>query len=217
MTALIPGAVLTVKDKDGNVVDTWTSEKGVKHPISGLKVGETYTLTEELAPDGYVRAETITFTVLNDFQIQTVVMKDKYTKVKISKQDITTKEEIPGAVLIIKDSKGKEIEKWTSTDKPHYIKRLPVGKYTLTEITAPDGYKKTETVKFKVKETGKVQKVVMYDEPIPKPTGGGSTPGVSTPKTGDTFPVQAAAAVAVVVVVLVALGVFLVVRGKKRK
>ena len=66
----------------------------------------------------------------NDGSIKTVIMynapKD-LTVVKISKQDITTKEELPGATLIIKDSKGKEIDKWVSGDEPHVIKGLKEG------------------------------------------------------------------------------------------
>ena len=50
------------------------------------------------------------------------------------------------------------------------IDRLPAGEYTLVEITAPSGYYKTEAVKFTVKETGEIQKVVMKDAPIPTPS-----------------------------------------------
>ena len=35
-----------------------------------------------------------------------------------------------------------------------HIEKLPVGEYTLREVTAPDGYEVAEDVKFKVEETG---------------------------------------------------------------
>lgn len=70
----------------------------------------------------------------------TVIMQDDITKVQISKKDLTTNEELPGAELIITDEKGSEIDRWISTDAPHYMEKLPAGKYTLTEVTAPDGY-----------------------------------------------------------------------------
>ena len=57
----LSGATLTVLDKDGNVVDTWKSVKGEQHLIERLTVGETYTLREEMAPYGYLKAEEITF------------------------------------------------------------------------------------------------------------------------------------------------------------
>ena len=72
----LEGAKLTVLDKDGNVVDSWTSVKGEEHLIERLTVGETYTLREELAPYGYLKAEEITFTVEDTAQIQKVEMKD---------------------------------------------------------------------------------------------------------------------------------------------
>ncbi len=56
----LSGATLTVLDKDGNVVDTWKSVKGEQHLIERLTVGETYTLREEMAPYGYLKAEEIT-------------------------------------------------------------------------------------------------------------------------------------------------------------
>ena len=115
-------------------------------------------------------------------------MKDDYTKVQISKQDITNSKELPGAKLTILDKDGKEVESWVSEDKPHYIERLPVGEYTLREVTAPDGYEVAEDVKFKVEATGEIQHVVMKDSPVKKtdkPITHTKPIIHNTPKTGD--------------------------------
>ena len=109
-------------------------------------------------------------------------MKDDYTKVEISKQDITNSKEIPGAKLTIFDKDGKEVESWVSEDKPHYIEKLPVGEYTLREVTAPDGYEVAEDVKFTVAETGEIQTVVMKDAPKKQPE---TTPTTEKPTTPD--------------------------------
>lgn len=61
--AELTGATLTVLDKDGNVVDTWTSDAKEAHVIKRLVVGEIYTLREEFAPYGYLNATDIQFTV----------------------------------------------------------------------------------------------------------------------------------------------------------
>ena len=72
----LEGARLTVLDAEGNEVDRWTSVKGEEHSIQRLTVGGVYTLREELAPYGYLRAEEITFTVEDTDQVQKVEMKD---------------------------------------------------------------------------------------------------------------------------------------------
>ena len=179
----LPGAKLKVTDSEGKVVDEWTSGKE-PHRIEKLVVGKEYVLTETLPADGYVIAESITFTVEDTAEVQKIEMKDDVTKVEISKTDISGKE-LPGAKLTILDKDGKVVESWTSTDKPHYIEKLPVGKYTLREESAPEGYLVAEDVKFEVKDTGEIQKVVMKDEVKPEETPETSQPSNGTPKTGD--------------------------------
>ena len=97
-------------------------------------------------------------------------MRDDTIKVEISKKDLTTMEELPGAELTLTDKDGKEIDRWVSSDKPHYIEKLPAGEYTLTEITAPDGYDIAESIRFTVLPTGEVQTVVMKDARTPERT-----------------------------------------------
>lgn len=46
---------------------------------------------------------------------------------------------VPGACLEIKDASGKVVAKWVSGTDPYKVTLAP-GKYTLTEIIAPDGY-----------------------------------------------------------------------------
>ena len=158
----LPGASLKVTDEDGNTVDEWVSKEEA-HIIKGLIVGKKYKMTETKPADGYVTAESIEFTVENTKEVQKHQMLDDVTKVEISKKDIADSSEVPGAKLIILDKDGKKVESWTSTDKPHMVEKLPVGKYTLREEQAPDGYLIAEDVKFTVKDTGKIQKVKMKD------------------------------------------------------
>lgn len=161
------GAKLTIFDQDGKEVESWVTEEK-PHYIEKLPVGD-YTLREVTAPDGYLKAEDVKFSVKDTGEIQKVAMKDDYTKVEISKQDITNSKEIPGAKLTIFDKDGKEVESWVSEEKPHYIEKLPVGEYTLREVTAPDGYEVAEDVMFTVAETGEIQTVVMKDAPKKQP------------------------------------------------
>ena len=182
----LEGAKLQVTDESGKVVDSWTSGKEA-HIIKELVVGQKYTLTETKPADGFVTAESITFTVKDNAETQKIEMKDDVTKVEISKTDISGKE-LPGAKLTILDKDGKTVESWTSEEKPHYIEMLPIGEYTLREESAPEGYLIAEDVKFTVEDTGEIQKVVMKDEVKPEETSTPETPSTQvtdTPKTGD--------------------------------
>ena len=159
----IAGAKLQLKKADGTVLSTWATKKDKSRVFKGLPKGK-YILHEAKAPAGYVKATDIEFEVKETEEVQKLTMHDDHTKVKISKQDITTGKELPGAELEIMDEHGNTYDKWISTDKPHLIERMPVGKYTLKEKIHPDGYLFASEIQFEVKETGEVQKVVMKDD-----------------------------------------------------
>ena len=190
----VEGAKLTVTDENGEVVDEWVSGKE-PHIIKELVVGQTYTMTEVLPAPGYVTAESIQFTVEDTAEVQKIEMKDDVTKVEISKTDIAGKE-LPGAKLTILDENGEVVESWTSTEEPHYIEMLSIGKYTLHEESAPEGYLIAEDVEFEVKDTGEIQKVVMKDEAEPEetpetPETPQNTSAIDAPKTGDNTSIMA--------------------------
>jgi uncharacterized surface anchored protein len=187
----LKGAKMQIIDSEGNIVDEWTSD-GTNHVVSKLGAGE-YVLKEIAAPDGYIIATDIKFSVdiygnvtvenvdstaVSDNGYPLIVMVDDTTKVRISKRDITTGEELPGATLQIIDEDGNVVEEWVSTDEAHFIEgKLIAGKeYTLRETIAPDGYEIANEIKFTVNADGSVTEVVMYDELTPKTT---------TPYTGD--------------------------------
>ena len=156
----VEGAQMTVTDKDGNVVDQWTSTTE-PHYISNIKVGETYTLNEVVAPEGYVKATSVEFTVTEDDVDQSLTMVDK--RVEVSKVDCGG-EEVFGAVLTIKDENGTVVDTWTSGNETHYVTGLEAGKtYTLTEDTTPAGYVTATEITFTVTDDGIDQKVTMVD------------------------------------------------------
>lgn len=183
------GAEMVLENADGEIVDKWTSDD-TNHVVSKLGAGE-YVLKEIAAPDGYVIATDIKFsidvygnvtvenvdsTAVSDNGYPLIVMVDDTTKVRISKRDITTGEELPGATLQIIDENGNVVEEWVSADEAHFIEgKLIAGKeYTLRETIAPDGYEIANEIRFTVNEDGSVTEVVMYDE---------HTPDLETPPT----------------------------------
>ncbi len=96
---------------------------------------------------------------------RTIVMDDERTKVYISKADITTDKEVVGATIVIKNSEGEVVDEWVSDGEDHYIERLPIGDYTLTETQAPnaDGYVVTADIKFTIEDDGHINYVYMPD------------------------------------------------------
>lgn len=157
------GAKLTVIDENNEVVDSWTSTEKT-HKIEGLIVGKTYILREEIAPDGYVKASEIKFTIKNTNEIQKVTMIDKI--VEMTKEDIGGKE-VEGAELKVVDKDGKIVDSWISTNEAHRIKGLIEGEsYTLYEDYAPDGYVISNEVTFTVTTEKETQKLVMIDKTV---------------------------------------------------
>lgn len=163
----LEGATIIVTNtKTKNIIDKWVSGKE-PHRIQGLIEGETYVMHEEIAIDGYVKATDIEFTVSKDKETQKIEMIDKV--VLVSKTDLVTGEELPGAELEVTDKEGNVIDKWTSTNEPHHVTGLEEGKeYTLTEKTCPYGYEVAESINFVVTTDKETQLVEMKDMPILK-------------------------------------------------
>lgn len=99
----LDGASLLVLNKKGEVVDSWTSVKDKPHVIKGLKVGETYTLREQIAPYGYLRTTDITFQISDTAEVQKVRMEDD---VPIARLLVNKKGEFLDDVTLLDNAKG---------------------------------------------------------------------------------------------------------------
>lgn len=170
-----------VTDTKGNAKTTFATNESflVKVPVSNVKkisnefevnvsakgtINKAYSYTSTRSNVQNTGALYPENSNVND---STTVKLNVVTVVEISKVDVTTGEELAGAHLELKDEKGNLIEAWVSTNESHVIEGLAPGKYTLTEVIAPDGYELSkETVTFVVKEDGTVDgKVIMYNTP----------------------------------------------------
>ena len=165
------GAEMSVTEKDSDeVLDSWTSD-GTKHNIKNLEEGKTYVLHEVVAPEGYVKATDIEFTVTGADEKgvkvdQTVDMTDK--RVSIDKTD-GNGNEVEGAKITITDENGEVVEQWTSTNEKHYVNNLEEGKtYTWHEDYSEEifGYYYAEDYTFTVSADGIDQELEMVDKPI---------------------------------------------------
>ena len=157
--------------KDGKKFTERTTDAKGEFDVKHLTTG-SYRMVETEAPAGYIENPNVfAFTVDSDGMTEgvteyTIDVTDDYTKLHVSKRDITNEAEIEGAKLTLKDSDGKVIDSWTSTTEDHVIDALAPGKYTLTEERTPTTYDQAESIEFEVKKTGDIQTVTMYDSPI---------------------------------------------------
>ena len=169
-------AVDTAEFTADNAYMTAVSDENGHFEFDKIPYGE-YIVREIEAPTGYILSdESYPVTISEDGEVIEIKAVNKSTKVRISKQDITTGEELPGATLQIIDEDGNVATEWVSTDEAHFIEgKLIAGKeYTLRETIAPDGYEIASEIKFTVNTDGSVTEVVMYDE---------HTPDLETPPT----------------------------------
>ena len=95
--------------------------------------------------------------------ITLTVESSKVTVVKIDKK---TNKTLAGAKLVVKDAAGNTVTSWTSTTNGHVIRNLKPGTYTVTEVSAPKGYKLDSTpVKFTITAENETVTVKVYNEP----------------------------------------------------
>ncbi len=160
----LEGAELTVTDKNNNIVDKWVSTNET-HKIEGLNAGETYTLKEEFAPNGYVQATEIQFTVENTNEIQKVEMIDKI--VNVLKTDVDGNP-IEGVSLVITNTRTKNIvDKWTTTNEPHNVSGLIEGEtYVLHEEQVVGDFVKAKDIEFTVSKDKETQTIKMVDKTL---------------------------------------------------
>ena len=118
-----------------------------------------YQIVEITSPDGYLLDRTpiaVSFTYPGPQVAWQVVAGEKSnqpTTVAITKQDLTNGQELPGALLTVTDTGGKELHKLTSTAEPHVIRGLALDtEYRLTELKPAPGYAFAETIAFKLQQ-----------------------------------------------------------------
>ena len=154
----------------GELIEEFTTTDD-GYTLDNLDIGN-YILRQVDTPEGILlNEEPLYFSISDTNSLNSINYVNDFTKVYISKKDMANSAEVPGAHLVIIDNNDNIIDEWVSTDTPHYIEKLPVGKYTLKETISPDGYVlNTSVIDFEVLETGEIQSEVMFNsKPVEVP------------------------------------------------
>lgn len=171
----LSGATLRLEDSTGAEIATWVTDGSETELATELIPGETYTLRETEAPEGYLKAEPVSF--VYGVGEPKVTMMDAPTIVYTSKKDRQSGLPLAGAHLQILDEQGRLVEQWVSNENSHMtMAKLAAGRrYILHEQKAPEGYRKSEDVTFYAPEDEEPKEIVFYNAKLELPS----------PKTGD--------------------------------
>ncbi len=167
--AMLPGAKLALYDMNDVLLKSWTSTTS-SLTILGLVPGKYY-IKELETPAGYNMITAKIDVTLNPAEHKNLTIynvKQKPTQVTIVKRDLATGSVLPGAKLVLKTEAGEVISTWLSTDKGRRFTGLPEGKYTISEIVAPSGYKLLTKVYTVELVAGKAVTIDLYNEKIPE-------------------------------------------------
>ena len=170
----IAGAQIQIRDAQGQVVHSWTSQEGQSETVK-LKAG-TYTFREVAAPNGYLAVTDITFEVDEQGMVTVKAANGNEVKAAGNKLTVTDQaapalptekevvfskvnvagEEIAGAQIQIRDAQGQVVHSWTSQEGQSQTVKLKAGTYTFREVAAPNGYLAVTDITFEVDEQGTV-------------------------------------------------------------
>lgn len=144
----IEGAKLQVLDEEGNIIEEWTSTKE-PYRIEYLQPGKTYVLHEEAAPEGFLIAEDVEFTVEETGEIQKVSMKDEVPmgQLVIKKTDAEDQTPLANVEFELKNKETEEVVGKLTTDKDGVAtsELLPIATYKDGKPVAPITYVLSET------------------------------------------------------------------------
>ncbi|WP_141533645.1 MSCRAMM family protein, partial [Bacillus cereus] len=182
----LAGAKFHIEDAKGKVVgELITDEKG-EMISKDLPIGN-YTLVEIEAPKGYeLLKDKIAVKIEKDtvveIKIENKKLPDPTGQFEIEKVDDKDSElKLKGAVFQVLDKEGKELSRLITDEKGKVISnQLAIGKYTIKEIKAPNGYMLLrDPIEIEITEAVKTQKITVknakHNWVIPNTGGSGTT------------------------------------------
>ncbi|WP_416325911.1 SpaA isopeptide-forming pilin-related protein [[Eubacterium] hominis] len=149
---------LSTKEDMSEIISTAMTDDDSIAYFNDLELG-TYFIQESQQIDGYALNDHIyKVEVKENGDMLEIECKNQPIEMVFSKVDITNNRELPGATITITEKEtGKLIDQWVSTEESHIIHYLVEGKdYIMTELSAPSGYEKAESITFTAKDGVKI-------------------------------------------------------------
>ncbi len=182
----LEGAKFHIEDSKGKIVGELVTNEEGEVISKDLPIGN-YTLVEVEAPKGYeLLKEKITVKVEKDAVVEIKIGNKKlpdptgqFEIEKVDDKDINLK--LQGAIFQVLDKEGKEVARLTTDEKGKVISsQLVLGKYTIKEIKAPNGYMLLrDPIEIEITEAVKTQKITVKNAKnnwvIPNTGGSGTT------------------------------------------
>ncbi|MCU5449813.1 SpaA isopeptide-forming pilin-related protein, partial [Bacillus cereus] len=182
----LAGAKFKIEDLNGKIVGELVTNEEGEVVSKDLPIGN-YTLVEVEAPKGYeLLKEKITVKVEKDAVVEIKIGNKKlpdptgqFEIEKVDDKDINLK--LQGAIFQVLDKEGKEVARLTTDEKGKVISsQLVLGKYTIKEIKAPNGYMLLrDPIEIEITEAVKTQKITVKNAKnnwvIPNTGGSGTT------------------------------------------
>ncbi|MED3275243.1 collagen-binding protein [Bacillus thuringiensis serovar silo] len=182
----LAGAKFKIEDLNGKIVGELVTNEEGEVISKDLPIGN-YTLVEIEAPKGYeLLKDKIAVKIEKDtvveIKIENKKLPDPTGQFEIEKVDDKDSElKLKGAVFQVLDKEGKELSRLITDEKGKVISnQLAIGKYTIKEIKAPNGYMLLrDPIEIEITEAVKTQKITVKNAKnnwvIPNTGGSGTT------------------------------------------
>ncbi|HFR4148841.1 TPA: SpaA isopeptide-forming pilin-related protein [Bacillus cereus] len=182
----LAGAKFHIEDLNGKIVGELVTNEEGEVISKDLPIGN-YTVVEIEAPKGYeLLKDKIAVKIEKDtvveIKIENKKLPDPTGQFEIEKVDDKDSElKLKGAVFQVLDKEGKEVSRLITNEKGKVISnQLAIGKYTIKEIKAPNGYMLLrDPIEIEITEAVKTQKITVKNAKnnwvIPNTGGSGTT------------------------------------------
>ncbi|MEB8805815.1 SpaA isopeptide-forming pilin-related protein [Bacillus cereus] len=182
----LAGAKFHIEDSNKKVVGELVTNEEGEVISKNLPIGN-YTVVEIEAPKGYELvkdkiAVKIEKDTVVEIKIENKKLPDPTGQFEIEKVDDKDSElKLKGAVFQVLDKEGKELSRLITDEKGKVISnQLAIGKYTIKEIKAPNGYMLLrDPIEIEITEAVKTQKITVKNAKnnwvIPNTGGSGTT------------------------------------------